>query len=161
MLRISLLLTTAPKQPPPHPTPNRHNKKQDQPPPSERKRKHQAWIPSKTYEVKHHQMQVPAMTPQPRKHPQPWHLDSHQPLAEANTATRQWTTKQDNCSALAHHLYSHVRHLHFLYESWRCSMLQIKHQNRHHMAIKFNCSPKTSKYKILPLMCYWKNDGQS
>ncbi len=33
--------------------------------------------------------------------------------AEADTATRQRTTKQDNCSALACHLYSHVCHLHF------------------------------------------------
>jgi hypothetical protein len=35
------------------------------------------------------------------------------PMAEAYTATCQRTTKQDICSALACHLYSHVRHLYF------------------------------------------------
>jgi hypothetical protein len=35
------------------------------------------------------------------------------PMAEAGIAICQQTTKQDNCSALARHLYSHVQHLCF------------------------------------------------
>jgi hypothetical protein len=52
------------------------------------------------------------------------------PTAEAETATRQWTTKQDNCSALAHHMYSHTRHFHFHmqanFTTWCQSNIKIK-----------------------------------
>jgi hypothetical protein len=52
------------------------------------------------------------------------------PTAEAETTTRQWTTKQDNCSALACHLYSHACHLHFRMQAdvatWCQSNLKIK-----------------------------------
>ncbi len=50
--------------------------------------------------------------------------------AEAKIATCQWTTKQDNCSTLACHLYSQARHLHFRtwanVATWCQSNIKIK-----------------------------------
>ncbi len=77
------------------------------------------------------------------------------PTAEAKTATRQRTIEQNNCSALACHLYSHAHHFHFRTRAnvatWRWSNTRSKSYGNQTQVHSKN------SYKILPLMCCWKN----
>jgi hypothetical protein len=45
--------------------------------------------------------------------------------AKAKTATHQRTTKQDNCSTLPCHLYSHARHFHFCMRAYVATWCQL------------------------------------
>jgi hypothetical protein len=72
--------------------------------------------------------------------------------AEAEIATRQQTTKQDNFTALAHHLYSHVGHLHFHMQADVATWCQLNIK----IEIIWQSNPialQKKKDKILPLMC--------
>ncbi len=96
-------------------TVHRHNPKHDQPSPSTHKRKDQAQTPLKAH--RHIINNTTTNTPPTTEGSPPtmtFGLPANtNPTAEAKTATHQRTTKKDNCSALARHLYSHARHLHF------------------------------------------------